>query len=99
MPPSLGGFYLPPKDMNGKTPIQIFLDGDSILQQSHLFHTNYYSFNHAGLCQLDTGSEADMEAAMDPLLCHYQGPMGSLLRRDNMYSTDPSEVFTGVCGF
>ncbi|XP_008314176.1 leucine-rich repeats and immunoglobulin-like domains protein 3 [Cynoglossus semilaevis] len=64
MPPSLGGFYLPPKDMNG-------------------------------LCQLDTGSEADMEAAMDPLLCHYQGPMGSLLRRDNMYSTDPSEVFTG----
>ncbi|KAI3366899.1 hypothetical protein L3Q82_009540, partial [Scortum barcoo] len=48
-----------------------------------------------GLCQLDTGSEADMEAAIDPLLCHYQGPISSLLRRDNMYSTDPSEVFTG----
>lgn len=53
-------------------------------------------FHHTGLCQLDTGSEADMEAAIDPLLCHYQGPIGSLLRRDNMYSTDPSEVFTGL---
>ncbi|KAM3588111.1 uncharacterized protein V6R79_021458 [Siganus canaliculatus] len=48
-----------------------------------------------GLCQLDTGSEADMEAAIDPLLCHYQGPVSSLLRRDNMYSMDPSDVFTG----
>lgn len=37
-----------------------------------------------------------MEAAIDPLLCHYQGPISSLLRRDNMYSTDPSEVFTGL---
>ncbi|XP_031721676.1 leucine-rich repeats and immunoglobulin-like domains protein 3 isoform X2 [Anarrhichthys ocellatus] len=48
-----------------------------------------------GFCQLDTGSETDMEAAIDPLLCHYQGPIGSLLRRENMYSADPSEVFTG----
>ncbi|KAG7497711.1 leucine-rich repeats and immunoglobulin-like domains protein 3 [Solea senegalensis] len=64
MLPSVGGFYLQPKDMNG-------------------------------LCNLDTGSEADMEAAIDPLLCHYQGPIGSLLCRDNVYSTDPSEVFTG----
>ncbi|XP_041833581.1 leucine-rich repeats and immunoglobulin-like domains protein 3 [Melanotaenia boesemani] len=48
-----------------------------------------------GLCQLDTGSEADMEAAIDPLLFHYQGPIGSLLRQENMYSNDPSEVFTG----
>ncbi|XP_043964410.1 leucine-rich repeats and immunoglobulin-like domains protein 3 [Gambusia affinis] len=48
-----------------------------------------------GLCQLDTGSEADMEAAIDPLLCHYQGPIGSLLCRDNIYPSDPSEVFTG----
>ncbi|KAM4711658.1 leucine-rich repeats and immunoglobulin-like domains protein 3 isoform 1-T1 [Anableps anableps] len=48
-----------------------------------------------GLCQLDTGSEADMEAAIDPLLCHYQGPIGSLLCRDNIYPNDPSEVFTG----
>ncbi|KAK5612879.1 Leucine-rich repeats and immunoglobulin-like domains protein 3 [Crenichthys baileyi] len=47
-----------------------------------------------GLCQLDTGSEADMEAAIDPLLCHYQGPIGSLLCRDNIYPNDPSEVFT-----
>ncbi|CAB1414290.1 unnamed protein product [Pleuronectes platessa] len=48
-----------------------------------------------GLCHLDTGSEADLEAAIDPLLCHYQGPISSLLRRDNMYATDPSEGFTG----
>lgn len=48
-----------------------------------------------GLCQLDTGSETDLEAAIDPLLCHYQGPIGSLLRRDNLYATDPSEIYTG----
>eukprot|EP00066_Takifugu_rubripes_P007453 XP_003973018.1 PREDICTED: leucine-rich repeats and immunoglobulin-like domains protein 3 [Takifugu rubripes] len=48
-----------------------------------------------GLCQLDTGSEADLEAAIDPLLCHYQGPMGSLLCRDRMYPSDPSDDFTG----
>lgn len=47
-----------------------------------------------GLCQLDTGSEADMEASIDPLLCHYQGPIGSLLRRD-IYSNDPSDVYPG----
>uniref|UniRef100_A0A674MXD0 Leucine-rich repeats and immunoglobulin-like domains 3 n=1 Tax=Takifugu rubripes TaxID=31033 RepID=A0A674MXD0_TAKRU len=47
-----------------------------------------------GLCQLDTGSEADLEAAIDPLLCHYQGPMGSLLCRDRMYPSDPSDDFT-----
>lgn len=48
-----------------------------------------------GLCQLDTGSEADLEAAIDPLLCHYQGPIGSLVRRDNLYPTDPSDIYTG----
>ncbi|KAM9328840.1 leucine-rich repeats and immunoglobulin-like domains protein 3 [Pholidichthys leucotaenia] len=48
-----------------------------------------------GLCQLDTGSETDMEAAIDPLLCHYQGPIGSLLRRENIYTADPSDVYTG----
>uniref|UniRef100_A0A8C8CUB1 Ig-like domain-containing protein n=1 Tax=Oncorhynchus tshawytscha TaxID=74940 RepID=A0A8C8CUB1_ONCTS len=48
-----------------------------------------------GLCQLDTGSEADMEAAIDPLLCHYQGPISSLLRRGNMYTEESSEAFTG----
>eukprot|EP00063_Salmo_salar_P088815 XP_014063650.1 PREDICTED: leucine-rich repeats and immunoglobulin-like domains protein 3 [Salmo salar] len=48
-----------------------------------------------GLCQLDTGSEVDMEAAIDPLLCHYQGPISSLLRRGNMYTGEPSEAFTG----
>lgn len=49
-----------------------------------------------GLCHLDTGSEADIEAAIDPLLCHYQGSIGSLLRRDNLFSTDPSDAFTGL---
>ncbi|XP_076862555.1 leucine-rich repeats and immunoglobulin-like domains protein 3 [Brachyhypopomus gauderio] len=48
-----------------------------------------------GLCQLDTGSEADMEAAIDPLLCHYQGPIGSLLRRGNMYGPEPTDPYTG----
>ncbi|KAK1789528.1 hypothetical protein P4O66_015446 [Electrophorus voltai] len=48
-----------------------------------------------GLCQLDTGSEADMEAAIDPLLCHYQGPISSLLRRGNMYSPEPTDPYTG----
>lgn len=48
-----------------------------------------------GLCQLDTGSEADMEAAIDPLLCNYQGPVGSLLRSDNVYYNEPSDVFSG----
>ncbi|XP_077401131.1 leucine-rich repeats and immunoglobulin-like domains protein 3 [Vanacampus margaritifer] len=48
-----------------------------------------------GLCQLDTGSEAEMEAAsIDPLLCHYQGPISTLLRRD-LYPTELSEVYTG----
>ncbi|KAM9824440.1 leucine-rich repeats and immunoglobulin-like domains protein 3 [Neosynchiropus ocellatus] len=65
MAPSISGFYMQPKDMNG-------------------------------LCQMDTGSDADIEAALDPLLCHYQGQIGSLLRRDNMYSADPTEVYTGV---
>ncbi|KAL2103032.1 hypothetical protein ACEWY4_002200 [Coilia grayii] len=66
MAPSMGGFYMQPKDMNG-------------------------------LCQLDTGSEADMEAAIDPLLCHYQGPIGSLLKQGNIYGPDPTDVFSG-CG-
>ncbi|XP_036375757.1 leucine-rich repeats and immunoglobulin-like domains protein 3 [Megalops cyprinoides] len=48
----------------------------------------------AGLCQLDTGSEADMEAAIDPLLCHYQGPISSLLRRGNLYGPESTEAFT-----
>lgn len=48
-----------------------------------------------GLCQLDTGSEADMEAAIDPLLCHYQGPVGSLLRRSPRYSPDLHDTFSG----
>ncbi|XP_061124203.1 leucine-rich repeats and immunoglobulin-like domains protein 3 [Syngnathus typhle] len=48
-----------------------------------------------GLCQLDTGSEAEMEAAsIDPLLCHYQGPISTLLRRD-LYPTELAEVYTG----
>nr|XP_055046623.1 leucine-rich repeats and immunoglobulin-like domains protein 3 [Misgurnus anguillicaudatus] len=54
---SVGGFYIPPKDLNS-------------------------------LCQLDTGSEGDMEAAIDPLLCQYQG-----LRRGNQYSTDMPESY------
>ncbi|MGH0145240.1 UNVERIFIED_CONTAM: hypothetical protein FKN15_043206 [Acipenser sinensis] len=43
-----------------------------------------------GMC-LDTGSEMDMEAVMDPLLCPYQG---SMCTRGNMHGTEPSE---GAC--
>lgn len=46
-----------------------------------------------GMC-LDTGSEMDMEAVMDPLLCHYQGTIGSMCTRGNMYGTEPSD---GAC--
>ncbi|NP_001103817.1 leucine-rich repeats and immunoglobulin-like domains protein 3 precursor [Danio rerio] len=62
---SIGGFYMPPKDMNS-------------------------------LCQLDTGSEADLEAAIDPLLCHYQGPVGSLLTPGAHYSAELPDTYT-VC--
>lgn len=58
--------------------------------------SHHAPFGPAGFCQLDTGSEADLEAAIDPLLCHYQGPIGSLLRRDQMYPGDPSDDFTGL---
>lgn len=37
-----------------------------------------------------------MEAAIDPLLCHYQDPVGSILCQDNIYSPDPSEILTGL---
>lgn len=49
----------------------------------------------AGVCQLDTGSETDMEAAIDPLLCHFQGPIGTLLRRGNLYGPEPTDTYTG----
>lgn len=48
-----------------------------------------------GLCQLDSGSETDMEASIDPLLCHYQGPIGSLLKQGNLYGPDPTDIFQG----
>ncbi|KAB5542124.1 hypothetical protein PHYPO_G00087830 [Pangasianodon hypophthalmus] len=48
-----------------------------------------------GVCQLDTGSEADMEVAIDPLLCHFQGPISTLLRRGNLYGPEPTDTYTG----
>lgn len=53
------------------------------------------SGSSAGLCQLDTGSDVDIEASIDPLLCHFQGPFSSLLRRGNLYSPDPTDTYTG----
>lgn len=32
-----------------------------------------------------------MEAAIDPLLCHYQGPIGSLIKQGNLYGPDPTD--------
>ncbi|MEQ2161878.1 hypothetical protein GOODEAATRI_014136 [Goodea atripinnis] len=92
---SYSGFYLQPKDMNGINTGLFFFAFETKLIKMDIFLTKYYLLTLAGLCQLDTGSEADMEAAIDPLLCHYQGPIGSLLCRDNIYPNDPSEVFTG----
>lgn len=89
MASSVSGFYLQPKDMNGSN------HSSFLLTLTAPDPSNDASFGPAGLCQLDTGSEADLEAAIDPLLCHYQGPIGSLLRRDRMYPGDPSDDFTG----
>uniref|UniRef100_A0A672QUH9 Leucine-rich repeats and immunoglobulin-like domains protein 3 n=1 Tax=Sinocyclocheilus grahami TaxID=75366 RepID=A0A672QUH9_SINGR len=47
------------------------------------------------LFQLDTRSDVDMEAAIDPLPCHYQGPVGSLLRRSNRCSPDLPDTYSG----
>lgn len=96
MPSSISGFYLQAKDMNGKKKCSCLQVEYFIIYYMHVFLTRYCFFPHAGFCHLDTGSEADLEASIDPLLCHYQGPIGSLLHRDNMYSTDPTEVFTGL---
>lgn len=95
MASSVSGFYLQPKDMNGENHSWLLFDWPHDSHDLFFFSTNT-TFAPAGLCQLDTGSEADLEAAIDPLLCHYQGPIGSLLRRDKMYPGDPSEDFTGV---
>lgn len=46
-----------------------------------------------GLCRLDTGSEGDMEAVIDPLLCPYQ-PSASLVSRGNQYTELP-ESYSG----
>lgn len=95
MASSISGFYLQSKDMNGKESRPLSIKTKTL--SSHMFLTVYtLPFKWTGLCHLDTGSETDMEAAIDPLLCHYQGPISSLLRRDNIYSTDPSEVYTGL---
>lgn len=36
-----------------------------------------------------------MEAAIDPLLCHFQGPISTLLRRGNMYGPEPTDTYAG----
>lgn len=95
MASSVSGFYLQPKDMSGNTSF-LFLLSYFCRPTFFLRHT---LFAHAGLCQLDTGSEADMEAAIDPLLYHYKGPIGSFPHRDQMYSNDLSEDFPGLHNF
>ncbi|XP_029108044.1 leucine-rich repeats and immunoglobulin-like domains protein 3 isoform X2 [Scleropages formosus] len=71
--------------------------GTSLVWVVIIYHTRRRnedcSVTNTGLCHLDTGSEVDMEAAIDPLLYHYQGAFGSLLRRGNVYSADSSEAF------
>lgn len=97
MASSISGFYLQPKDMNGKwTLFPFFFLLICEAPKTFLSHKVVATLPIAGICPLDTGSETDMEAAIDPLLCHYQGPIASLLRRDNIYSPDPSEILAGL---
>lgn len=77
--------------VNGLCPICIHLQSSQNLSSDNVTPSPI-----AGLFPLDTRSESDMEAAIDPLLCHYQGPVGSLLCRKNIYSPDPPEVLTGL---
>ncbi|XP_058841722.1 leucine-rich repeats and immunoglobulin-like domains protein 3 isoform X2 [Acipenser ruthenus] len=71
--------------------------GTSLVWVVIIYHTRRRnedcSVTNTGMC-LDTGSEMDMEAVMDPLLCHYQGTIGSMCTRGNMYGTEPSD---GAC--
>lgn len=48
-----------------------------------------------GVCQLDTGSETDMEVAIDPMLCHFQGPTGTLMGRGNLYGPETTDTYIG----
>lgn len=41
-----------------------------------------------GICHLDNGSDTDLDAVTDPLICHYLGPAGNLYARGNLYSTE-----------
>ncbi|KAM4677054.1 leucine-rich repeats and immunoglobulin-like domains protein 3 [Discoglossus pictus] len=46
-----------------------------------------------GICQIDNGSEADMEGASDPLLFHYMGTPGPLYLKGNMYDSDACDIY------
>ncbi|NP_001103840.1 leucine-rich repeats and immunoglobulin like domains 3 S homeolog precursor [Xenopus laevis] len=46
-----------------------------------------------GACNLDNGSEADLEVATDPLLFNYTGVPGPLYLRGNPYDPDAYEIF------
>ncbi|XP_073476080.1 leucine-rich repeats and immunoglobulin-like domains protein 3 isoform X1 [Aquarana catesbeiana] len=46
-----------------------------------------------GVCQLDNGSEPDLEAVADPLLFHYMGPQSSLYLKGNAYNQDTCEAY------
>ncbi|KAG2459982.1 LRIG3 protein, partial [Polypterus senegalus] len=46
-----------------------------------------------GICPLETGSEAEIDAVLDPLLCHYQGTFGkSIWRPQQEFSLNCSQT-------
>ncbi|XP_063303030.1 leucine-rich repeats and immunoglobulin-like domains protein 3 [Pelobates fuscus] len=49
--------------------------------------------NSNGICHFDNGSEADLDAAIDPLLFHYVGAPGSLFLKGNVYDSDSCDVY------
>ncbi|XP_053572722.1 leucine-rich repeats and immunoglobulin-like domains protein 3 [Bombina bombina] len=51
-----------------------------------------------GICQIDNGSETDLEGATDPLLFHYMGQPGPLYLKGNVYNPEACNTYhTGYC--
>ncbi|XP_077194774.1 leucine-rich repeats and immunoglobulin-like domains protein 3 [Paroedura picta] len=50
-----------------------------------------------GICQIDNHSETDLEAVIDPLLCHYLGTSGSGHLKGNICGPDVYEVYRTSC--
>ncbi|KAM4748873.1 leucine-rich repeats and immunoglobulin-like domains protein 3 [Rhinophrynus dorsalis] len=71
--------------------------------ESHQFITSSMSGyflqqrDNNGVCQLDSGSEADLEAVTDPLLLQYTRTPGPLYLRGNIYDSDAYIAYHTGC--